>query len=210
MVGLYMCLSEENSMALLKLKEFDPDFRIHFDNQDIRGLDLYTGNEKVGSVDDVLVDESGKFRYLVINTGIWILGKKVLLPIGRAQIDYNRNRVYADSLTKAQVEVLLEFTDDNSVDYDHEEEVRGVYRSSSLNTQNAPASYGVGYAGADSAPSTTNTAPSLNLEVGYAGYDRDGYNYDKEPDLYDLSEQNHPNLKLYQERLIANKTRQKN
>jgi uncharacterized protein (TIGR02271 family) len=206
----YMLIKSRNTnMALMKLKDFDPDYRSHFDDQDVKGLDLYGGNEKIGSVDDVLVDESGKFRYLVINTGIWILGKKVLLPIGRARIDYNNNRVYADGLTKAQVEALPEFTDDKIVDYDHEEQVRGVYRPSSLNAQNAPASYGVGYAGAESAPSTTNTAPVLDLEVGYAGYDRDSYNYDREPDLYDVNEHNHPNLKLYEERLIASKTRQK-
>jgi uncharacterized protein (TIGR02271 family) len=197
-------------MALHKIKDFDPDYRNHFDDYDIKGLDLYSGNEKIGSVDDILVDDEGQLRYLVINTGIWILGKKVLFPIGRARIDHGDRRVYADSLTKAQVEALPEFNEDMAVDYDHEEQVRGVYRSSTPNMQqDAPAAYGVGYAGADSAPDTANTAPILDLEAGYAGYDRDTYTYDKEPDLYALSEQNHPSLKLYEERLVANKTRQK-
>jgi uncharacterized protein (TIGR02271 family) len=202
-------LAEGIKMALLKLKEFDPDYRSHLDNQDVKGMDLYAGRERVGAVEDVLVDESGKFRYFVINTGVWILGKKVLLPIGRARIEYSEGRVYADSLTKEQVEALPEFSDDMPVDYDHEEEVRGVYRSPGFPTGDAPASYGVGYAGADSAPPTVNTAPILDLDVGYAGYDRDTYTYEREPDLYDLNEQNHPNLKLYEERLIASKTRQK-
>ena len=93
-------------MALLKLKEFDPDYRNHLDDQqDVKGMDLYAGTERVGAVEDVLVDESGKFRYFVINTGVWFLGKKVLLPIGRARIEYAEGRVYADSLTKDQVEV---------------------------------------------------------------------------------------------------------
>jgi uncharacterized protein (TIGR02271 family) len=196
-------------MALLRLKEFDPDYRNHLDNQDTKGMDVYAGSERVGAVEDILVDESGKFRYFVINTGVWILGKKVLLPIGRARIEYHEGRVYADSLTKAQVEALPEFSDDMTADFDHEEKVRGVYRPSGLNTADAPASYGVGYGGADTAPPTVNTSPTLDLEVGYAGYDRDTYTYDREPDLYDINEQNHPNLKLYEERLIANKTRQK-
>lgn len=196
-------------MTLYKIEEFDSDYRSHLDNQDVKGLGLYSGVEKIGSVEDVLVDESGKFRYLVVNTGIWILGKKVLLPIGRARIDYNDDRVYTENLTKEQAEALPEFTDDKLIDYDHEEQVRNVYRSSNLNSQNAPASYGVGYAGLESAPSTSNTAPVLDLEVGYAGYDRDSYRYDNEPDLYEINEQKHPNLKLYEERLVANKTRQK-
>jgi uncharacterized protein (TIGR02271 family) len=193
-------------MVLHRIKDFDLDYRNHFDDHDVKDLDLYSGSEKIGSIDDVLVDEEGQFRYLVINTGIWVFGKKVLLPIGRARIDYNERRVYANNLTKAQVEALPEFTDDMVLNYDYEEEVRGVYRPSRLDT---PASYGVGYGGASSAPSTPNAAPPLDLEAGYAGYDRDTYTYQQEPDLYDLNEQDHQSLKLYQERLIANKTRLK-
>jgi uncharacterized protein (TIGR02271 family) len=197
-------------MSLYRIKDFDPDYRNHFDDHDVKGLDLYSKNEKIGSVDDILVDDQGLFRYLVINTGIWILGKKVLFPIGQARVDYNDKRVYADNLTKAQVEALPEFNDDMTIDYDHEEQVRGVYRSRRSNMQqDAPASYGVGYAGANSAPATTNTAPMLDLEAGYAGYDRDTYTYEKEPELYGLDEQKHPSLKLYEERLITSKTRQK-
>lgn len=117
-------------MALHKIKDFDPDYKMHFDDYDFKGLDLYTGNDKIGSVDDVLVDDEGQLRYLVINTGVWLLGKKVLFPIGRARIDYERDRVYADNLTKAQVEALPEFTNNTTVDYHHEEQVRGVYRGS--------------------------------------------------------------------------------
>ncbi len=59
-------------MPLHRIKEFDPDYRNHFDNQDVIGSDVYSGNEKIGSVDDLLVDESGNFRYFVVNTGLWI------------------------------------------------------------------------------------------------------------------------------------------
>ncbi len=196
-------------MSLYKIQDFDPDYKTHSNDPDIKGLSMYVGTDKIGSVNDVLVDEEGKFRYLVVDTGGWIMGKKVLLPIGRARIDYTSKRVYADNLTKAQVEALPEFTDDLLLDYDKEEQVRGVYRSPTPIVQNAPAANGVGYAGAESAPATTNTEPMLDLETGYAGYDRGTYGYEKEPDLYDLNEQNHPNLKLYEERLIASKNRQK-
>jgi uncharacterized protein (TIGR02271 family) len=40
-----------------------------------------------------------------------------------------------------------------------------------------------------------------------AAYDRNTYSYDRDADLYDLN--NQQNLKLYEERLIANKTRRK-
>lgn len=194
-------------MALHKIKDFDPDYNTHSDDPDIKGLSMYAGTDKIGSIDDVLVDDEGKFRYLIIDSGGWIMGKKVLLPIGYARIDYKGKRVYADSLTKKQVEALPEFTDDMLMDYDKEEQVRGVYRSAMPSMQ--PSANGVGYAGAMSAPATTNTAATLDLDAGYAGYDRDTYNYDQEPALYGLNEQNHPNLKLYEERLIASKNHQK-
>jgi uncharacterized protein (TIGR02271 family) len=199
-------------MALHRIKDFDPDYKNHFENGDIKGLDVYSGAEKVGSVDDVLVDEEGNFRYLVINTGAWIFGKKVLLPIGRARVDMISNRVNADNLTKVQVESLPQFNDDMTADYDHEEQVRKVYRPSLINNaadSDSPTALGVGYAGYDSAPTTTNTVPTVDTSVGYQGYDRDTYSYQHEPDLYDLKDDEQQGLKLYQERLVANKTRQK-
>lgn len=40
-------------------------------------------------------------------------------------------------------------------------------------------------------------------------YDRQTYNYQQEPDLYDLNDQYHQTFRLYEERLIANKQRVK-
>jgi uncharacterized protein (TIGR02271 family) len=39
--------------------------------------------------------------------------------------------------------------------------------------------------------------------------DRSNYRYDRDPALYDMNDRDHQNLKLYEERLIANKQRQK-
>jgi uncharacterized protein (TIGR02271 family) len=38
---------------------------------------------------------------------------------------------------------------------------------------------------------------------------RDSYRYEQDADLYDLSDRNHQGLKLYEERLLADKKRQK-
>jgi uncharacterized protein (TIGR02271 family) len=178
-------------MALHKIKDFNPDYKDHFGNREIKGLDVYAADEKIGSVDDVLVDDDGRFRYLVINTGGWIVGKKVLLPVGRARVDDEAKRVYATNLTKAQVEALPEFTNDLTVDYDHEERVRGVYRDGLMATPQDVSSIG-------GAPAT-----------GAAMMDRDSYTYDRDPDLYDMSDRDASNLKLYEERLVSSKTRQK-
>lgn len=168
-------------MALAKIADFYPNYKQDiFGGDDIKGYDVYSeNNEKIGSVYDALLDnDSGRFRYFVVDTGFWIFGKKVLLPIGRARIDYDRHRVYATSMTREQVEHLPEYNDHMTVDYDYEERVRNIYR---------PAQ-------------TAATTPT---------YNRNNYTYDHDQELYDTNEQAHRNLKLYEERLIANKARHK-
>jgi uncharacterized protein (TIGR02271 family) len=214
-------------MALYRIKDFDPDYRNHFDDGDVKDLDLYSGDEKIGSVNDVLVDEEGRFRYLVISTGAWIFGKKVLLPIGRAQIDYNAHRVFAHGLSKQQVEQLPEFTDEMKVDYHEEEAVRGVYRSPSdatnatdytgaglgggLGAMSGTAATGLGAApleGSAALEGEAYTGSSAGVAPVAPSYDRDSYNYDLDRDLYKM-DQHDDRIRLYEERLIANKRRMK-
>lgn len=205
-------------MALYKMKEYYPDYRDLFGDQDILSYDLYSGNDKVGSVDDMLVDEAGKFRYFIINTGLWVFGKKVLLPIGQARIDYSNHRLYADSLTREQVENLPSL-DDAKLDYDHEEQVRSVYRPSASRSAAVNTGTAIDSSTPLDASTPLNTSASTynppldqdidrNTVVG-RDYDRDSYRYDYDPALYGLNDRDHQNLRLYEERLIANKTRQK-
>jgi uncharacterized protein (TIGR02271 family) len=119
-------------MPLYKLADFDSNYQETFGGNDIKSLDLYTESEiKIGSVADVLVDDDGKFRYLAINVMYDSVGKTILLPIGLSRIDYNRDRVYVDGLSKEQVEHLPEYREDITADYDYEEKVRQAYRSAS-------------------------------------------------------------------------------
>ncbi len=188
-------------MPLQKIKDFDADYRSHFEDQDIISYDLYTGEDKVGSVDDLLVDETGKIRYLIINTGAWIFGKKVLLPIGRSRIDYSNHRVAVDGLTRDQVEALPKYDGNMPVDYEHEEQVRSVYRPMAMDATST----------ATDSTAMTMDAPAVGSAdpASASAYNRDTYAYDRDPSLYNLDERNHQNLRLYEERLIANKTRAK-
>ena len=197
-------------MALLKIGDFDPDYRKSFDESDIKGHGVYTQtDEKIGTVNDILVDEDGRLRYFIVDLGFWIFGKKVLLPVGRTRIDHNAQRVYAVNMTREQADNLPEFSEDMALDYDYEERVRGVYRTPTTGTTAAAATGAV-------APLETS-APldaSVPLDSGvatpaYANYDRNTYNYHHEPDLYNLNEQDHQTLRLYEERLVANKRRVK-
>jgi uncharacterized protein (TIGR02271 family) len=177
-------------MALHKIRDFEPNYLDYFDGQNILSFDLYSRDEKVGSVDDMLVDEEGHIRYLVINTGVWIFGKKVLLPIGQARILYSDRRVYADSLMREQVEALPEYNEDAVLDRSYEDQVQRGYRPAGS----------MGMSDRAGVSSVGETAPTSSS---------DRYDYDRDSELYGLNESDHTNLKLYEERLISNKTRRK-
>jgi len=231
-------------MALYKLHDFDPSYRDSFNGDDVKGLDVYTNSndERIGKINDALVDDNGNFRYLIVDMGFWVFGKKVLLPIGQARIAYDDRRVYA-KLTKQQVENLPEFTDDLKVDQGYEEQVRDVYRPSVASSATATGVAGMTQDSSYIAPAAGTVSldasvadpsfvidrnssrvaeadrPNLGDRVGDAldnvgdritgNNDYDSYTYDRDPELFNINDLDHQNIRLYQERLFANKQRQK-
>ncbi|MFB2934598.1 DUF2382 domain-containing protein [Aerosakkonemataceae cyanobacterium BLCC-F154] len=197
-------------MLLYKVEDFNPNYRTEaFDGREFKGLDVYAGNndEKIGKIDNGLVDETGRFRYFVVDTGSWIFGKKVLVPVGLCRIDFRSNRVYATGLqNKKQAERLPRYEDGMSVDYDYEEEVRNIYRTPTVEaTPPVEASLPVestGIAG-------VATPVSRPQPVVKEDYDRQAYTYEKEPAMYNINEQDHQDFKLYEERLVTSKSRRK-
>ena len=177
-------------MPLQKIADFNPNYQETFEGNDIKGMSVYTQgtDEKIGTVNEIIVDEQGQLRYLVVDLGFWIFGKKVLMPIGRTQIDYKAGRVHAVGLTKQQAEALPEFNERTTLDYDHEEQVRGVYRAQS----------------AGSAATVTGATAAMASTPK-----RDSYTYDQDASLYDVNAHDDQTFKLYQERLIASKQRVK-
>jgi len=235
-------------MPLLKIKDLDPNYRETFGGADLKGSSVYSdsSDEKIGTVDDILVDENGQFRYLVVDLGFWIFGKKVLLPVGRARLD--SDRVHAIGLTRDQAEQLPEYKEGMTTDYDYEEQVRGVYRPSAMGSTTrerdmplegtAPLETSAPLDPATTAYTTSSmsdpamaspaidplttgstvdplmTTPAVDPAMtGYAAagtdYDQSTYNYDRDPGLYAMNDQDHQTLRLYEERLVASKTRRK-
>jgi uncharacterized protein (TIGR02271 family) len=220
-------------MVLHKLGDFDPDYRETFEGNDIKGLSVYaeSTDEKIGTISDALVDEEGRFRYFIVDLGFWIFGKKVLLPVGRSRIDHNSDRVYAVGMTREQADALPEFNNDLAIDYDYEENVRGVYRNSTNDrnvrsadiTDTTPvdtatpldaslplSSSSAALGGSYLTDAATTTTPSESRQIADTpAYNRDSYTYRDEPALYDTNDRDHQTLRLYEERLVANKQRRK-
>lgn len=212
-------------MPLIKIEDFNPNYRQDaFDGEDVKGLDVYAGKtaEKIGTIHDVLVDEQGSFRYFVIDTGFWIFGKKVLLPVGRCSVDATVQRIYATGIaTKEQAEKLPEYDESMTVDYDYEERVRHVYRTPSVEesvpvetfitqqTTQVPLPRSTAKRPKSNTSKRSTSPPTPSLPVQTATYNANNYTYEREPALYQMNEQDHQKLRLYEEKLIANKNRHK-
>jgi len=75
----------------------------------IRGHSIMASDGAIGSVSDFLFDdESWLIQWLVVDTGNWLSGRKVLLPpsaLGQADVDAN---TFSVRLTQAQIEASPE------------------------------------------------------------------------------------------------------
>lgn len=190
-------------MALLKLKDYSPSYHEILGDNDIIGSNVYADatEETIGTVKDILVDEeNGKVRYLILDLGFWIFGKKVPLPVGLCKVNLPENRVHA-CITKEQAENLPEFSDDLRIDHDYEEHVRTVYRSASAAASNPVAPIGPIDLGMVASLGIPEIAPSSAAKNHTPTTHRSAvYSYGDEPYLYGI---NHV-IRLYEERLASN------
>lgn len=182
-------------MPLYRMKDYYPNYRESFGDSGITDIDNYhvytDGNDQVGSVKDMLVDSNGRFRYIVVDTGPWIFGKDVLLPVGLAHFDYDNNRITVNGLSKQQVENLPAFSNVESVNETYENQVREQYRPLSKRR-------------------SKHQFMNQNYQVDTADRTANNDIYDREQPLYGLSEQdNQAPLRLYEERLVTQRNRVK-
>ena len=74
---------------------------------DISGFKVEASDGSIGTVDEHTYDSGAS--YLVVDTGPWIFGKKVMLPAGVIrEVDLNDEVVYVDR-TKAEIKDSPEF-----------------------------------------------------------------------------------------------------
>ena len=167
-------------MSLQSIAEFSPDYYqgSSLDNDLVsRPVFIASTEEEIGTIEDILVDDSGRFRYLVISAGEWFDGQKFLLPVGLCRAYGENNSVAIIGIDDKQVLQQTPPYQGDSIDYDYEEGIRNIYRQFM----------------------TTNDSAT--------SYDRDSYSYENEPELYQISAEDNQTIKLYEERLITDKQR---
>jgi uncharacterized protein YrrD len=92
------------------------------------GFTILATDGEIGRVDEFYFDdENWAIRYLVINTGLWLLGRKVLIsPIALGNVN-RETRTFSVHLTKAQVENSPDIDTTKPVSRQHELDLLNHY-----------------------------------------------------------------------------------
>jgi hypothetical protein len=94
---------------------------------DLTGFEVEAVDGSIGKVDEATQDVGES--YLVVDSGMWIFGRKVLLPAGLIErVDRDDEKVYVDR-TKDEIEKAPEFDKDNYQGDDYRSSVGGYYGS---------------------------------------------------------------------------------
>src|SRR5213595_1836263 len=92
---------------------------------DLTGFKVETTDGDIGKVDEATQEAGGS--YIVVDTGPWIFGKKVLLPAGVVQdVDLDAETVFV-SRTKDEIKNAPEFDEKRYREPDYRNEVGGYY-----------------------------------------------------------------------------------
>ncbi|MFF8537523.1 PRC-barrel domain-containing protein [Streptomyces sp. NPDC015532] len=100
----------------------------HIAGTDLTGFKVEAIDGGIGKVDKHS-DDVGS-AYLVVDTGVWIFGKHVLLPAGTVErVDQDERKIYV-ALTKDQIKESPEFDKDKHIgDVGYHEQVGGYYQN---------------------------------------------------------------------------------
>jgi hypothetical protein len=92
---------------------------------DLTGFSVEALDGKIGKVDEATNDVSGS--YIVVDTGPWIFGKKVLLPAGVIRdVDLDTETVYVNR-TKEQIKNAPEFDEETYRDDSYRSQLGSYY-----------------------------------------------------------------------------------
>jgi hypothetical protein len=99
---------------------------VDLSNVDLTGFKVEAIDGSIGKVDEATHEAGGSF--VVVDTGPWIFGKKVMLPAGVIRdVDLNGETVFVD-LTKDEIKNAPEFDEDTYRDQTYRNQVAEYYR----------------------------------------------------------------------------------
>lgn len=95
---------------------------------DLSGYDVEATDGGIGSIDEASYEVGS--AYIVVDTGPWIFGHKVLLPAGIVEhVDHDERKVYVDR-TKNEIKNAPEYDKDTATTDEYRERVGNYYTDS--------------------------------------------------------------------------------
>ena len=112
-------------MAVTEIWTFSSVTQPNLANLDLTGYKVEALDGSIGKVDEATMEAGGSF--IVVDTGPWIFGKKVLLPAGVIRdVDPDTETVFVNR-TKDQIKNAPEFDEKRYRDQDYRKEVGSYY-----------------------------------------------------------------------------------
>jgi hypothetical protein len=98
------------------------------ETSDLTGFSVEARDGGIGKVDEATYDVGGS--YIIVDTGPWIFGKKVMLPAGLVEnVDLDTETVYVGR-TKDEIKSAPEFDEASYRDETYRSDLGGYYGSS--------------------------------------------------------------------------------
>jgi hypothetical protein len=120
-------------------RSFDPwRYRedVNLGGSDLTGYKVEAADGGIGKVDEASHDVNA--AWLVVETGPWIFGKKVLIPAGTINhVDHGERKVYLDR-TKEQIKAAPEFDPERYTDPVYRDKLGGYYGGTYPTSGSAP------------------------------------------------------------------------
>ena len=112
-------------MAVTEIWTFSAATQPNLANLDLTGYKVEALDGSIGKVDEATVEAGGSF--IVVDTGPWIFGKKVMLPAGVIRdVDPDTETVFVNR-SKDQIKNAPEFDEKRYRDQDYRNEVGSYY-----------------------------------------------------------------------------------
>jgi hypothetical protein len=95
------------------------------DTNDLEGFDVHALDGDIGKIDEATFDVGAS--YIVVDTGPWIFGKKVLIPAGAVSgVDLEKREVWL-ALTKDRIKGSPEFDESMYRDVAYRNDISSYY-----------------------------------------------------------------------------------
>ena len=116
---------DTNMMRESALSDQMRDDQLH-NTADVNGYDIQASDGEIGDVKDFIIEEeTWAIRYLIVDTGSWLPGKKVLIaPQWIERVGWEDSKVFVN-LTRDAIEQSPEYAKDSLISRDYEE---GLYK----------------------------------------------------------------------------------